>query len=180
MLSKKYWLLANFLGWTIGVMLIIALSGILDQFGLEGYQFYVGLGMGFAVATTHALFLDRDFQGKIFFVLRGSIGMITPFLIADLFFPYAHGLKLLVCVIIGSFYFSLFTYPKNHETPIFSHHLLTYSLAWILASTPIFFIGLTMQIQSDNLGKFFIAILNLILILSGGVIMGFATKKMVS
>jgi hypothetical protein len=37
-----------------------------------------------------------------------------------------------------------------------------------------------MQIQSDNLGKFFIAILNLMLILSGGVIMGFATKKMIS
>lgn len=180
MLSKKYWLLANFLGWTIGVMLIIALSGILDQFGLEGYQFYVGLGMGFAVATTHAPFLDRDFRGKIIFALKGSIGMMTPFLIADLFFPNAHELKLFICVLLGSFSFALLTFKKTQEYDKASRHLFTYSIAWILSSMPIFLIGLTMQIPSDNSGKLFIAILNLMLILIGGVIMGFTTKKMIS
>jgi len=180
MLSKKYWLLANFLGWTIGVMLIIVLSGILDQFGLEGFQFYVGLGMGFAVATTHALFLDRDFSAKLLFVVNGSIGMMTPFLIADLFFLYAHGLKLFICVLLGSFSFSLFTYSKQGGSQTASKHVFTYSIAWILASMPIFLIGLTMQIPSDNSEKLFIAILNLMLILIGGVIMGFTTKKMIS
>jgi hypothetical protein len=178
MLSKKYWLLANFLGWTIGVMVIIGLSGILDQFGLEGFQFYVGLGMGLAIATTHALYLEADFKSKTGFILKGGFGMSIPFLIGDIIFPQANGIKLMICVLLGAILFSVFTFSKKTGNNSLARHLLTYTLAWIIASAPIFLISLTMQIHTGNMGKLLIAFLNLGLILFGGIIMGLTTKRM--
>jgi hypothetical protein len=35
----KNWILANFLGWLLGIIIILILSITLDFIGIEGYQF---------------------------------------------------------------------------------------------------------------------------------------------
>ena len=78
------WILASFLGWSLGFALIflcIALSGLV---GLGDSQFPVGLGMGLGVGLLQRRVLAERLGSGAGWVGASAAGMVAPFLAHDI------------------------------------------------------------------------------------------------
>lgn len=173
----RAWLISTFSGWVLGVILIVLLSGFLDSIGIEGRQFYLGLGMGGGVALVQWLYLKKCFRVSILYVVAAMTGMTIPFFIVELFdIPIAY--KLLICVAAGGVltgFLQQFTLPVD---PARKRLVVLYTfLAWTASALPVFLINVTMQITAAGWVNLVLAFLNLILILSGGYIYGLVSGR---
>lgn len=175
----KKWVLFTFLGWLLGIVLILFLSGMFDSVGIEGLQFYVGLGVSAGVGFMQWLVLRKTVGMSLNWLWYSLLGIATPFLVFDLisiFTPYS--LKeyyIPISVIIGGIAIGalqaklLKPYVNGSTTPWI---WLSFG-AWALAALAVLAIEYTKEVSSNNLVLFF---LNLVLILIGGPIIGWLTK----
>lgn len=176
MISIKKWVLFTFLGWLLGIVFILFLSGFFDSVGIENLQFYVGLGVSAGVALMQWLVL-RKINMPAKWVLYSILAISVPFLVFDLVAKFtSYTLKqyyLPVNVIIGGLVVSILQAkllkPFAGKTNLWVG--LSFS-AWVLAVLAVFGVEYTKYISGNNLVLFF---LNLILILIGGVILGVFT-----
>lgn len=179
MFPSKKWGLFTFLGWLLGIVLILLLSGFLDSIGIEGLQFYVGLGVSAGVGIMQWLVLRNAMPMTFKWVWYSILGVATPFLLFDLITKYGDfSLKqfyIPVCVLLGGIAISVLQskllkpYVNNAQRWIW----LSFS-AWAVSALAVIAIEYTKYVSGSNLVLFF---LNLALILSGGIILGSFTAS---
>lgn len=177
--SPKAWVVANFLGWLFGIGLILLLSGLFDSVGLEGFQFYVGLGVGMGLGVMQWRMLHTWLGlGKVW-LFYSLLGFAVPFLAFD-FFSFFWDISLgryhlPVCVlatgVISSGLYSLalkkyFEDSWKYGSGFFIGLMLALFAVWLVEFTP--------RLGMPTLAVFFA---NLGLILVGGPIVGWFTGR---
>lgn len=176
--QTKSWIMACFWGWLIGIVLILLLSGMLEALGTEDLQFYVGLGMGAGVGLAQWLWLKRRFPVAPLWILLSALGMCLPFLLMD-FMPVPDGsYKLPLSVVLGGLITGrLQSQLLKKETALAAGWMMGSLLAWSLSSVAVLLVNFTMMLKAEGILNLLLAFLNLMLILLGGVVLGFVSGK---
>ncbi len=174
--TLKQWIVASFLGWLAGAVLLVMTSGSFDAIGLDGFQFYVGLSMGAGVGFFQWRKLSGHGLGAEW-IWSTVIGMGIPFLLGDLAKRYADfslgDNYLPVCVTFGALVTSVWQTQILKREHTSAHSWLWICLAgWVLGSWTVISIDYVKFITKNNLAQFFI---NLTLIISGGAVLGAVT-----
>lgn len=175
--SLFQWTKATFLGWFVGIILIVALSSALDSVGVEKLQFFLGVGLGAGVGFFQWRVLKKILGMRVTWLWTSLLGVGVPFLFFDFVSLYSaqplgsYYLPLSVCtsaVFIGVLqYFILRKFlPKAHFWIIGS------IAGWILAAATVLSIDYIKLIIHHNLALF---VINLTMILGGGAVLGFIT-----
>lgn len=174
-ITFRSWVLATFLGWFIAIVFIVVLSGSFDAMGLDGYQFYIGLGIACGVGGLQGIVLRRRAPLFVPWLQASLVGLAVPFLLMDVISLYWFPLGeyyLPVTVAISSVVISvlqqrvLHRYFKNVRWTVRS------VLGWWLACLAVLGVNYSMKYIHNNLAGFFV---NLFLILVGGLILGLVT-----
>lgn len=170
----------TFGGWVLGVVLILVLSSLLDSMGIEGMQFYLGLGMGAGVGLAQWWMLRKYAPVSSRWIAYAVFGLGLPFLISDVFFtqfPMTYKMPILVglgALIAGFLQASLLqkTFPHARQWITGSF------VSWLLGVGTVFLMDFTMQIRpTQRAFTLAIALLNLLLILGGGVLLGVTSGR---
>ncbi|MBX2961542.1 MAG: hypothetical protein KF687_03465 [Cyclobacteriaceae bacterium] len=177
--SYSQWVKATFVGWFLGIVFILLLSGVFDGIGLEGFQFYIGLGAGGGVGLVQAWVLRINGKLNGAWLLTSVGGMGIPFALVDVLTHLGNfslgSYYIPGCISLGSLLISFwqYTYLKKFSTHGW-HWLWVSSLGWICAAITVFSIDYTHLISKNNLVLFG---LNLTLIFAGGLVLGLVTGK---
>ena len=175
-LTLKQWIIASFIGWLAGAVLVVLTSGSFDAIGLEGFQFYIGISMGAGVGFFQWRKLPHERIGSEW-IWSTMFGMGIPFLLFDLikhFTGFSFGENYLpVCITIGAVLTSVWQTQilKRNDTAAQSWVWICLA-GWILASWTVISIDYVKLFIHHNLVLFFI---NLTLIISGGAVLGAVT-----
>ncbi len=178
-LTTTRWIKACILGWLTGILLILTLSGIFDSIGLEGFQFYIGLGMGGGVGFFQWRVLAKSRKVKVKWVWYSLLGLGTPFLLNDLFGQFYEkpfgNYYLLVSIVLGSVLISLLQFKVLQDSVWNPKRWILISMTgWLAASVMVMAVDYTKYVSSNNWVLF---AFNLILILSGGLVLGLVTGR---
>lgn len=176
-LTQQRWITASFLGWLSGAFVVIFTSGIFDAIGLEGYQFYLGISMGGCVGFFQWRLLSRSSTLGAAWIWSSFFGMGLPFLLFDLLKIYggiALGDRSLQYSIAAGGVFtalqqSLLLKRSGYHA---SRWFLVGWSGWVLAAATVLAVDYTKFITSYNWALF---VINLTLILSGGIVLGAVT-----
>ena len=171
--TVKRWILATFGGWFLGVILILMLSGVLDSAGIEGMQFYLGLGMGSGVGLVQWFSLRKMVAVSYFWILYSALGMGIPFIIFDLIPGGTISYKLPLSISLGALTVGLlqFTILKKYSAKAYLWIFGSF-IGWILSVATVFIIDYTMAIKVSGYMNLVMALINLLLILAGGIVLG--------
>lgn len=167
-----YWLKITVLGWSMGVVLVVLLSSFFDSLGIEGLQFYVGFSMGLGVGLAQAyIFRIVVNPWKMVFISALGFGLTFGFfdLVKIQSSEYSLILSVLASSVIVSFFQSrtLSTYFAN----TYSWFWLSMS-GWVISALLLKIIDLTMGLNMGGIMNLVFAILNLLIIISGGLVIG--------
>lgn len=177
-LKLKSWVGATFAGWFIGAGLIILFSGLLDGLGIEGYQFYLGLGMGLGVGFMQGLILRRTNIGLLGWTMSTGLGLGIPFLLMDILksqLGFEGGTWfIIISILVSSLISSSWQYRLLQGYPAAWRWIPANTVAWLLAVTLVFSMDYTKDYITNNLVGF---IVNLSLILGGGVVLGLVSGR---
>lgn len=174
--SVGRWTLATFGGWFLGVILIMMLSGFLDSIGIEGMQFYLGLGMGAGVGFVQWLWLRKFVAVNALWILFSVLGMGVPIIILDLMPSGTISYKLPIGITLGALAVgSLQFLLLKQLSPKASLWILGCFIGWALAVATVFTIDYTMTIKVSGYMNLVMALINLLLILAGGIVLGVIT-----
>lgn len=181
-ISLKKWTLSTFLGWLLSVVFILILSGIFDGLGIEGYQFYLGISVGLGVGLTQWLRLKKYSNIGIKWVWYTALGAGLPFLIFDLLKLYGHvnfGERyLLYSVSVAGLSVGIMQYLLLKPYSPQAINWIPLSLVgWVCSALTVIAINSSMQYIKQPLLGF---IVNLSLILSGGIVLGLITGSSIA
>ncbi|MEK7724742.1 MAG: hypothetical protein AAB336_10365 [Acidobacteriota bacterium] len=167
------WILATFGGWFLGVILIMMLSGFLDSIGIEGMQFYLGLGMGAGVGLAQWLIFRKFSEMSPLWILFSALGMGIPFIILDLIPIGTVSYKLALSVAFSALVVGLlqFLLLKKHSPKAYLWIFGSF-IGWTLGVAIVFIINYTMLIKVTGYMNLVMALVNLLLILAGGIVLG--------
>lgn len=176
----KTWILFTFYGWLLGVVLVILLSSFLDSIGIEHLQFYVGLGMSTGVAMMQWFQLKKIIDISYSWVTVAAAGMGLPFLCIDILIPWHTPNKLIIATIFGT---AILASSQTMQLKKFfsnsGYWFIGTAIGWILSTLVLMAVEYTMKFKGPGWITLAIALLNLIIILSGGFILGFFSGKAV-
>lgn len=98
------WILASFLGWFLGFIIVVLLAVSLEAITGGGAQFMVGLGMGAGVGYMQARVLREKLTNMMAWFWTSTIGMGLPFILWDISTFTGSGLpfSMPLCVAVGS------------------------------------------------------------------------------
>ncbi len=148
----------------LGVVLILMLSSFLDSIGIEHMQFYLGIGMGAGVGLAQWFSI---------------IGMGIPFIIMDYLLPNLLEYKIPIAMASGSLCVG-WLQSRLLKSPS-STKLWTIAsfLGWTAGGLTVLLINYTMRLQpnASRIIILLLAVVNLVLILSGGIVLGVITGK---
>jgi hypothetical protein len=173
----KKWVLYHFIGWLLGIIFVLILSSSFDALGITNLQFFVALGIGLGVGISQWLLLKTTLEIEKKWIVVTALGLTTPFLVADLltYFDILHLKSLLipVCISIGSLLTGYFQalLLKPYHIKITNWIAITF-FSWVLIALAVYSVEYT-NLLSKNV--WFGFVINLILLLSGGIILGCIT-----
>lgn len=78
------WIRATWLGWLLGIPIIIALALIGEAVHIGGAQFLVGAGMGTGVGLIQGRIIRRILDKSALWICSCIVGLAAPFLLTDL------------------------------------------------------------------------------------------------
>ncbi len=174
--STLHWLKATFYGWLLGVAFIILLSSILDGIGIEHMQFYLGVGMSAGVSLTQWWWFRKTLPLTVKWIWYALLGMGIPIVILD-FLPegwLSHPLAYSIAT--GALCAGLL--QSGLLKPLFKNAwwwVVANFAGWCLAVLTVFTMDYTKNLDIPNL---LIALINLLLILAGGIVLGLFTGWM--
>ncbi|MCP5064534.1 MAG: hypothetical protein GY936_19020 [Ignavibacteriae bacterium] len=175
----KKWTTYNFLGWLLGTIFVLILSSSFDAIGIENLQFFVAVGIGLGIGTAQWIVLKRITEIKKNWITVTVIGLTIPFLIADTlrYFELLNlkSLFIPVCVGIGSLLVGFFQSKllKDYNIGMLNWIIISF-FSWTLIAVTVYSVEYT-HLISKNVWFGFIT--NLVLLLSGGIILGIITGK---
>lgn len=170
------WTTSTFWGWLLGIVLIVGLSSLLDSMGIEDMQFYVGLGMGAGVGYAQWLLLRKHIPMSKNWIWFSAAGMGIPFIILDLLLTKSFTYKMPLGVVLGAILvgFLQFRLLKRHSEK--ANLWIWSSIAgWTLGVLAVLTIDYTKQLPPYLSSNLLLALINLLLILLGGIILGVIT-----
>lgn len=173
------WISFTFLGWFLGIVLILVLSSTLDTLGVEDLQFFLGLGMGCGIGFAQWIRLKKYPGISIKWVWYTIIGLGVPFLFFDLLSQFEifslRDFYIPVCVLFSGLMTGwLQGILLKHHIPNPSSWILISLLGWAVAALTIVGVEYTKFLSDNNWVLFS---LNLLLLLSGGPILGYITGR---
>lgn len=181
MMTQRYfktrqWVKVTFWGWLLGVFLLIFLSSVLDACGIGNMQFYIGISMGAGVGFTQWRLLKKYSAMPLAWFYYSILGMGLPFLILDFIMDKGVVYKLPLSVALGGLAIGCLQYQllKKQITNAINWIPFT-TLGWTMAAFTTLLIDLTMQIKVTGYMNLVMALLNLLLILAGGLVLGWIT-----
>ena len=175
-LTIQGWIKATFPGWLLGVVFILLLSSLLDSVGIEHMQFYLGVGMGTGVGFTQWLFLKKSLKMDVRWFLYSILGMGLPFIIVDLLPEGMIAHKIATGISMGALTTGVMQHLllKIHTRQAIL--LIPYSfIGWTMGVLTVFIIDYTMALKPILSNNLLLALINLLLILGGGLVLGFIT-----
>ena len=170
------WLLATFAGWLAGLFLVISAAVLGDLLGFGGFQVMLGLGMGAGVGFMQERIVRHWFGPARPWLWASVIGMGVPFLASDLlgFVRAGNSVSMLLTVAAGGL---LAGYLQSR----FLGNNVARARWWIVASLAGWVLAAGTTVASRWLTGvlsevyFYGALINLVLILLGGVVLGAVT-----
>ncbi len=167
------WTKATFWGWLLGVVFILMISSFLDSIGIEGMQFYLGVGMGAGVGFAQWLSLKKYIQLNTNWIWFSILGMGVPFIIIDFIPNETIPHKLPFSIPLGAITAGFLQYLllKNHLQKA-NLWIIGSFIGWSLGVATVFIIDYTNHLKSIISLNLVIALVNLLLILAGGIILG--------
>lgn len=179
-IKTALWIKVNFWGWLLGVILLIILSSILDPCGIENMQFYIGIGMGAGVGFTQWRLLKKFNDLSLAWFYFSLLGMGLSFLVFDFLMDKEVVYKLPLSVAFGGLTIGCLQYQLlKKQTANAIQWIPASTLGWTLSALSTMLINLTMQIKVSGYMNLVMALLNLSLILVGGVVLGWVTAFVV-
>lgn len=175
----KKWLIYNFFGWLLGTVLVLVLSSSLDAMGIEELQFFIAIGIGLGIGSSQWMVFKNISEIKPNWIVGTLIGLTIPFAIADVlnYVDWLHLKSLLipVCVGVGSIIVGCFqsNLLKAHGIKKLDWILISF-VSWVLIALAVYSVEYTHLISKNVWFGFFT---NLLLLLSGGIILGIITGK---
>ena len=168
------WLLATFAGWLLGLALILAAAFLGDLLGSGGSQFILGAGMGTGVGYMQGRIVKylSDEAGP--WLWASIVGIGAPFFVSDLLaalwaaFPFSLPLSVAIGGLLAGYLQRRILAP---HTPRANWWVPASFAGWILAAGMAALSGMLTGVLPGAWG----AIINLGLILLGGVVMGAVT-----
>lgn len=178
------WTRATFWGWLMGVALIIILSSLLDAVGIEGMQFYIGVGMGAGVGISQWMLVRKFHPAGTAWIWASLAGMGVPFIIFDVLIDEEITYKLPLCIASGGLLTGWLQYNLLKKITANARPWVAACFSgWLLAGLLVLTIDYVMAIKGEGWLNLALALLNLIIILAGGVVLGritgYALKRMV-
>lgn len=175
-LTINRWTKSTFWGWLLGIVLIIGLSSLLDSMGIEDMQFYVGLGMGAGVGGTQWLLLRKLLPMSKNWIWFSAAGMGIPFIVLDMVLTKSFTYKMPIGAVLGAILvgFLQFLLLKQHSEKA-SLWIWSSIAGWTLAVLAVLTIDYTKHLTPYIQSNLLLALLNLLLILLGGIILGVIT-----
>lgn len=175
----KKWLIAGFLGWLFGTILVLILSSTLDVLGVENVQFFIAIGIGLGIGTAQWVVLRTFTDINKKWIRVTALGLTLPFLIADLLnylgILNLKSLLIPVCLAIGSLIVGLYQSKLLKKYQIMKYKWIILSFySWGLIALAIYSMEFT-DLISENVWIGFV--INLVLLLSGGIILGITTGR---
>lgn len=174
-INLSRWTLATFYGWLAGVVFVLVLSSLLDAVGIEGMQFYLGMGMSMGVSFFQWRAMKRFASIPKTWMLRAIAGMSIPFIVMDLLpenIPY----KLPLSIVLGSLAVGLLQFPMlRHLSQKAYVWIFGCLLGWTMAVGTVFIVDHTKALAPLVPSTLVLALINLILILAGGLVLGMIT-----
>jgi len=169
------WTRATFRGWLLGVVFIIAFSSLLDSIGIEGAQFYLGLA-GAGVGFTQWLLLKKFTTISRKWIWFSTTGMSIPFIVLDIVAPHAFTYRLPLGVVLGALLSGLLQFMiLKHHSPKATVWIWGSVAGWTLAILAVVAVEYTKHLAPYVRYNLILALINLVLILSGGIILGIIT-----
>ncbi|MBK5255917.1 MAG: hypothetical protein JJE39_07785 [Vicinamibacteria bacterium] len=174
--SLRPWVLFTFLGWLLGIVLVIAMALLSEALGIRAAQIPVGLGMGLGVGIAQERALRPLLGASHAWRWASALGLALPFFVADL-------ARLLGVPLPYSLYATVAVAGVTTgacQAYVLSPHPISAPL-WILTSTLGWTAGALMVAAADSLGNvpglrgLLGAALYLALVAMGGVFLGLAT-----
>jgi hypothetical protein len=173
-ISVSKWTLSTFLGWMLGVILVILFSVVMESFGVEELQFHIGLAMGLGIGFAQWWTLRKFLISKQW-IWYTAIGLSVPFIAMEILPTKLYNLKLPVCVTIGSVIIGILQSRLLKAQFIPANRWIASSvIGWTLAAITIYAMELVMLVRGQ-FPNLILALANLLLILAGGVVLGIIT-----
>jgi len=82
--SLRLWIRITFLGWLLGIVLVVAIALVGEVVGVRGSQISVGLGMGLGVGIAQERALRPLLGPSQLWRWASAMGLAIPFLVVDL------------------------------------------------------------------------------------------------
>ena len=163
--NTRKWVIFTFMGWVTGVILII----------LAGHQSLLGLYMGLGVGLLQWNYL-RKFPGFGPAWLWTSVaGMGLPFLVIGLIPGNAIPFSMITSIALGTFCISILQFALLKRISGKARFwIISCMSGWLLGIGVVFLIDFTSRYKSD-ISVLLLALVNLVLILAGGVVLGYIT-----
>ena len=179
-IKTNQWIKVTFWGWLLGVFLLIFLSSVLDACGIENMQFYIGIGMGTGVGFTQWRLLKKYCAMPLAWFYYSSLGMGLPFLILDFVMDKGVVYKLPLSVALGGLAIGCLQYQLLKKLSTNAINWIPFTtIGWTMAAFTTLLIDLTMRIKVTGYMNLVMALLNLLLILLGGVVLGWVTSRVI-
>lgn len=172
------WVWLHSAGWLLGVVAVIMLSSMLDAVGIEHWQFHIGLGMGLAVGVVQAFALRRLAVPALHWIASSVFALTVPFVLSHFLLPSAAWYTLPICVLTGAALLSCMQEMLLRRSGITGVAWCRRSLlGWTLAALFLLAINATMMIRPAPVWGLVLAVVNLLLILAGGPVLGWITGQ---
>jgi hypothetical protein len=175
-MTLRRWVWLHSAGWLLGVVAVIMLSSLLDMVGIEHWQFHIGLGMGLAMGATQAFALRRQSVPALRWIAVSVAALTAPFAVSHFLLPSAAWYTLPICILSGATLLSCLQERILRRSGITGLGWC-WLLGWTLAALFLLAINATMMIRPAPVWGLVLAVLNLLLILAGGPVLGWVTGK---
>ncbi len=160
------------MGWFLGAVFNVFLSRLLDSIGIENMQFFLGIGMGAGVSFMQWLVLRKQITLSANWIYSAIIGMGFCFIVFDLIPSSMLAHKLPFSMLSGSLFTGVLQSRCLGPDMRKNSWVMLSVLAWCLSTLTAFAVDYTQYLHAPIWIRF---ILNLSLILSGGLVMGLVT-----
>jgi hypothetical protein len=131
------WTIATWLGWILGIPILIGLAAMLDGLGFEMIQFPVGLGMGLGVGLLQARLVRRLGVSIADWITSCAAGLTVPFAAFDVGtrFGYYHAHALYLSVALGGLIVGTWqAYLLRPHLRVAGAWVIASALGWMAAS----------------------------------------------
>ncbi len=170
------WVRASWLGWLLGIPIVVALALLGEAVHIGGSQVLVGMGMGAGIGLMQGRIIRRVIHKSALWICSCIVGLGTPFLITDI--STAVGWKLPyslpVAIIVGGLLIGIW------QAVILRSHVRKAGL-WIIASVIGWMLAAGTAALADSLPRTHVlrgiwgALAYLGLVAAGGLVLGIIT-----